>query len=249
MFQNAELRFVPRRHEVHGQRGCGAGQRRHDQAADQRQRLGATLTGIDPPTLRDVWATAPYLHDGSAATLADAVRAHTGVNLSTTDVNAVSAYLSQIGSEEATAPLPPPPPPASGSGLIGRYFNNRTLTGTPALTRTEVVNFDWASNAPGTGIGRDNFSVRWTGEVKTTVAGAYRFRTVSDDGVSAVGQRRAGDQQLDVALGDDRHEHLDQPRRQHALHDQDGVLRADRQRGRKAPVARAEQLELRDGSA
>ena len=32
------------------------------------QRLGATLTGIDPPTLRDVWATAPYLHDGSAAT-------------------------------------------------------------------------------------------------------------------------------------------------------------------------------------
>ena len=43
------------------------------------QRLGATLTGIDPPTLRDVWATAPYLHDGSAATLADAVRAHTGV--------------------------------------------------------------------------------------------------------------------------------------------------------------------------
>ncbi len=47
------------------------------------QRLGATLTGIDPPTLRDVWATAPYLHDGSAATLADAVRAHTGVSLST----------------------------------------------------------------------------------------------------------------------------------------------------------------------
>ena len=115
--------------------------------------------------------------------LADAVRAHTGVSLSTTDVNAVSAYLSQIGSEEATAPVPPPPPPATGSGLIGRYFNNRTLSGTPALTRTEVVNFDWASNAPGTGIGRDNFSVRWTGEVKTTVAGAYRFRTVSDDGV------------------------------------------------------------------
>ena len=147
------------------------------------QRLGSTLTGIDPPTLRDVWATAPYLHDGSAATLADAVRAHTGVNLSTTDVNAVSAYLSQIGSEEATAPVPPPPPPVTGSGLIGRYFNNKTLSGTPALTRTEVVNFDWASNAPGTGIGRDNFSVRWTGEVKTTVAGAYRFRTVSDDGV------------------------------------------------------------------
>ena len=70
-------------------------------------RLGATLTGIDPPTLRDVWATAPYLHDGSAATLADAVRAHTGFALSAADVTAVSAYLAQIGSEEATAPVPP----------------------------------------------------------------------------------------------------------------------------------------------
>jgi YVTN family beta-propeller protein len=144
------------------------------------QRLGATLTGIDPPTLRDVWATAPYLHDGSAATLEDAVRAHTNVTLTAAEVTSVSAYLAQIGSEEATAPVPPP---VNGSGLVGRYFNNKTLSGTPALTRTEVVNFDWGANSPGTGIGQDNFSVRWTGEVKTSTAGGYRFRTVSDDGV------------------------------------------------------------------
>ena len=92
----------------------------------------------------------------------------------------VGAYLAQIGSEEATAPVPPP---VNGTGLVGRYFNNKTLTGTPALTRTEVVNFDWGTNAPGTGIGKDNFSVRWTGDVKTSAAGGYRFRTVSDDGV------------------------------------------------------------------
>jgi YVTN family beta-propeller protein len=143
-------------------------------------RLGGTLAGIDPPTLRDVWATAPYLHDGSARTLDDAVRAHTNVTLTAAEVTSVSAYLAQIGSEEATAPVPPP---ATGSGLTGRYFNNKTLTGTPALTRTEVVNFDWGTNAPGTGIGKDNFSVRWTGDVKTSAAGGYRFRTVSDDGV------------------------------------------------------------------
>lgn len=35
------------------------------------QRLGAELTGLDTPTLVGVWETAPYLHDGSAATLAD----------------------------------------------------------------------------------------------------------------------------------------------------------------------------------
>jgi hypothetical protein len=73
------------------------------------QRLNGPLTGIDPPTLRDVWASAPYLHDGSAATLADAVRAHTNITLSTADVNSVVAYLQQIGSEETSAPNPPPP--------------------------------------------------------------------------------------------------------------------------------------------
>ena len=30
------------------------------------QRLGEVLDGIDTPTLRGLWHTAPYLHDGSA---------------------------------------------------------------------------------------------------------------------------------------------------------------------------------------
>ena len=35
------------------------------------QRLGGRLTGLDTPTLRGLWATAPFLHDGSAPTLRD----------------------------------------------------------------------------------------------------------------------------------------------------------------------------------
>jgi DNA-binding beta-propeller fold protein YncE len=35
------------------------------------QRLGGPLSGLDTPTLRDLWRTAPYLHNGSAATLRD----------------------------------------------------------------------------------------------------------------------------------------------------------------------------------
>jgi hypothetical protein len=38
------------------------------------QRLGATLTGIDTPTLRGLWAGAPYFHDGSAKTLDEVFR-------------------------------------------------------------------------------------------------------------------------------------------------------------------------------
>ncbi|WP_020186531.1 putative Ig domain-containing protein [Methylopila sp. 73B] len=60
-------------------------------------RLGGPLPGIDVPTLRGVWATAPYLHDGSAATLADAVKAHTNVTASAADLSALADYLKQIG--------------------------------------------------------------------------------------------------------------------------------------------------------
>jgi DNA-binding beta-propeller fold protein YncE len=64
------------------------------------QRLGGPLSGIDVPTLRDVWATAPYLHDGSAATLAEAVQAHKTQTLSATDLGNVVAYLNAIGGDE-----------------------------------------------------------------------------------------------------------------------------------------------------
>ena len=63
------------------------------------KRLDGVLAGIDIPTLRDAWLTAPYLHNGSAATLDDAVRAHTNVVLSAADVASVSAFVQQAGSE------------------------------------------------------------------------------------------------------------------------------------------------------
>ena len=68
------------------------------------QRLGAALTGIDIPTLRDVWQTAPYLHDGSAPTLQAAVSAHAGGFLSADELDRLAAYLQQIGAEETNVP-------------------------------------------------------------------------------------------------------------------------------------------------
>lgn len=70
------------------------------------KRLNGALTGFDVPTLRGVWATAPYLHDGSAATLADAVRAHNEVTLSEAELTKLAAYLQHIDDAPATAPLP-----------------------------------------------------------------------------------------------------------------------------------------------
>ncbi|MEO1575658.1 MAG: cytochrome c peroxidase, partial [Pseudomonadota bacterium] len=68
-------------------------------------RLDGPLEGIDVPTLRDVWKTAPYLHDGSAPTLAGAVSAHAGNAVTGVDLDHLVAYLQQIGREETEAQI------------------------------------------------------------------------------------------------------------------------------------------------
>jgi YVTN family beta-propeller protein len=143
------------------------------------KRLGGTLAGIDVPTLRDVWATAPYLHDGSAATLDDAVRAHRNVTATEGEVASLVAYLREIGTDEPAAAHQA----GNGTGLAAAYHQGTDLAGTPLLRRTEVVDFDWGTGAPAAGIPADNFSVRWTGTLTAPATGTYRLQTYSDDGV------------------------------------------------------------------
>ena len=83
------------------------------------QRLGAPLTGLDVPTLRDVWRSAPYLHDGSAPTLDEAVRRHKGIKLTDAERANVVEYLRQIGAEEP-GPVNEAPPPAGPANAPGR---------------------------------------------------------------------------------------------------------------------------------
>jgi uncharacterized protein YraI len=66
----------------------------------------------------------------------------------------------------------------------GEYFNNMTLSGTPALVRDDWnVNFVWADGAPAWGVvAADQFSARWTRNVSLN-AGRYRFTVTADDGV------------------------------------------------------------------
>ncbi len=99
------------------------------------QRLHGPLTGFDIPTLRGVWATAPYLHDGSAATLADAVRAHGDVSISETDLENLTAYLLQIDNLPATAPEPGTPT-LSGQNIGGSMISGRHSTDSASGTHT-----------------------------------------------------------------------------------------------------------------
>jgi glucose/arabinose dehydrogenase len=67
--------------------------------------------------------------------------------------------------------------------FVGQYYNNRTLANAPAFTRCDAaIAFNWGTGSPGTGVGVDNFSVRWTGR-PTFAAGTFRFTARADDGV------------------------------------------------------------------
>ncbi|RPI25789.1 MAG: hypothetical protein EHM61_13460 [Acidobacteria bacterium] len=70
------------------------------------------------------------------------------------------------------------------SGLLGEYFSNMTLSGSPVVRRTDSeLDFSWGYNAPTSGIPADKFSVRWTGQVRFAESGYYRLKVRADDGV------------------------------------------------------------------
>jgi len=71
--------------------------------AGSGSRLGAPLDGFDTPALLGSWGTAPYLHDGSAATLEAAIGAH--VTTTSTEQAALSAFLRELNPGD-TQPQP-----------------------------------------------------------------------------------------------------------------------------------------------
>ena len=63
--------------------------------ATSGKRLNGALTGINTPTLRGLWKTAPYLHDGSAKTLQDAIKQMPAVTTAE-ERDLLAEYLMQI---------------------------------------------------------------------------------------------------------------------------------------------------------
>lgn len=71
----------------------------------------------------------------------------------------------------------------SSGNWRGEYFNNMTLSGTPALVRDDRrIDFEWGGGAPASGVAADQFSVRWTHTVSLE-GGRYEFTARGDDGI------------------------------------------------------------------
>jgi hypothetical protein len=86
--------------------------------------------------------------------------------------------------------------PAAGGGytaggILGQYFANPDLSGTPAFSRRDVrIDFDWQGRAPGGSISPEyaavpatDFSVRWTGQVIPKFSEWYTFYATGNNGI------------------------------------------------------------------
>src|SRR5690242_13088026 len=63
------------------------------------------------------------------------------------------------------------------NGLAAVFYNNTALSGSPVAAREDpTVNFNW-SGSPATGVGADNFSVLWSGQLLPKVTGVHSFVT------------------------------------------------------------------------
>jgi beta-glucosidase len=69
----------------------------------------------------------------------------------------------------------------SRPGLLGEYFANNSLEGSPSVTRVDPnVDFEWNGIDPAPGVPAGKFSVRWSGELVPESAGDYRFGLSSE---------------------------------------------------------------------
>jgi len=74
-------------------------------------------------------------------------------------------------------------PKKTKPGLVGSYYNNNNLSGSPALTRVDQnVNFDWGTASPSSNVVvSDNFSAQWNGYFVAPATDTYTFGGINDD--------------------------------------------------------------------
>ncbi|NVJ60993.1 MAG: PKD domain-containing protein [Gammaproteobacteria bacterium] len=115
-------------------------------------RLGDELTGLDTPTLRGVWKTAPYLHDGSASTLLEVINLNSNddhgvtAHLSVQDKERLVDYLLQIDGFEQGIPFPDQIAPTADFAFSNDTPVNVAISFDGSLSTDdsgEIVQYNW----------------------------------------------------------------------------------------------------------
>ena len=116
-----------------------------------------------------------------------AVSPSTSYTYSIKAYDAAGNYSAASNSSQVTTPAAPVSsgtcPTTPVGAFTGCYYSNITLSGTPALVRTDPqINFDWGGNPPDRSVGRSSFSARWQGSFDFA-QGAYTFSAMTSDGM------------------------------------------------------------------
>ncbi len=110
-------------------------------------------SALDTPTLRGLWRTAPYLHDGSAATLEDAIAAHDSSSLLPAEWVSLAAYLEQVDDAEESAPNSSPvvvvTSPAGGASANAGTPVALSATATDSEDGDLTASIVWTSDRDG----------------------------------------------------------------------------------------------------
>jgi mono/diheme cytochrome c family protein len=109
---------------------------------------GASLTHVDTPTLKGIWASPPYFHDGSAKTLGDAIEAsgplHGNIaSLTGIEKQQLTAYLEQLETDDSNP---------------GGPENSRDLSGYANWRQSQFGSTDSAVGAPENSVAKDGIS-------------------------------------------------------------------------------------------
>lgn len=73
--------------------------------------------------------------------------------------------------------------PDGKQGVLGEYFNNREMKGTPSFTRVDdQIDFYWEHLSPGLDLPDDNFGVKWTTYLVPPVSGTYAIGSWGSSG-------------------------------------------------------------------
>ena len=110
-------------------------------------RLSATLNGIDSPTLKGLWDSAPYLHDGSATSLRNLISTstagHGGMNsLTGSDIDHLVAYHSQLDGLNFVTGSPPTPGNTDPQPLTRRIEAETGVVAGSVGVRTDIAGFN-----------------------------------------------------------------------------------------------------------
>ena len=72
---------------------------------------------------------------------------------------------------------------SGAGGILGEYFSNTTVSGTPVLTRIEPrIDFNWGAGTPGAPLQDNNWSARWTADLNVLFTDTYIFSVNSEGG-------------------------------------------------------------------